>query len=343
MLFIFLLYWSFLSLPVSAITYYNTTTIPTQELVTVYTTVCPETTTLTLTACSNHKCNPTKITVTEPTTLTLTSILCPTTITKGGNDITTIPEPTTSTEEIEVTRFQVIDYTTVCPESTILTITRCSNERCHPSVTTIKESGTYTFTGKIIISTTVFTTETPTPTATTVTTICTSEYVIGGKPTTYTTTENGIITLTNGGFTTYTTYLTTETIEYGKPTTSTYTVYYPTTTIEVTTFHDYVTTFPKPTEVIIQTCNECHPTTIYATKSQVLSFETAIISLEGISQVPVVHTSTIVNEYPSNEPIAESTTETQAPSGVISIAGGKALGLESYLLGLAIFIVNLFV
>lgn len=51
--------------------HYNATT-STGVTVTGYTTYCPEATTVTITTCSQHKCAPTEITVTGPSTITVT-------------------------------------------------------------------------------------------------------------------------------------------------------------------------------------------------------------------------------------------------------------------------------
>lgn len=62
--------------------YHNTTTKYTT--VTDYTTYCPESTTITVTTCADHKCGPKAITVTKPGTITITeSCVVPVTSTKA--------------------------------------------------------------------------------------------------------------------------------------------------------------------------------------------------------------------------------------------------------------------
>ncbi|KAI5957172.1 hypothetical protein KGF54_000100 [Candida jiufengensis] len=358
--FLFLLYWSFLSVVVSASpSYSNTTVIATQVIETEYVTVCPSTTIITVTHCENSHCTPTTISVSESTTLTLTSILCPTTttITQGGttttnNGITTTAKATTTEEEIEVTRFIVTDYTTICPESTILTITKCSNQLCHPSVTTITESTEVTIIGEVLCSSTVtVTSQEQIPSFDTIVVILTSEQVIGGKTSTITE-ANEVITTIQGGFTTETVYSSTEVIEIGKTVTSTYTSLSQSIITEIQTIEHFTTTFPSATNVIIKTCDACNPTTILATQGQTLSFETVIVSNEVTSFNPVTITTTTTNSpchtcgnsNPSIQPIIGSGSElgsgSSTTNGIITVAGGNLIKIESYFFGLVVLLIS---
>lgn len=62
--------------------YSNETIVTVDVTVTGYTTYCPESTTITVTTCSDHKCAPKEITVTKATTITVTEeCVVPTTVT----------------------------------------------------------------------------------------------------------------------------------------------------------------------------------------------------------------------------------------------------------------------
>ncbi|CAK9437414.1 uncharacterized protein LODBEIA_P17920 [Lodderomyces beijingensis] len=171
---------SLLVLASSAVASYTNSTLTTEYTVTDYTTYCPETTTFTVTKCSQDKCHPSPVTVTSPGTVTVTgTIVCD----------TPPPAVITSTKSSvvggTVTQTTVTDFTTYCPESTVFTVSTCSAGTCKPTTVSVPGKATVTISGEVVCPTTVGGSTTPvvvvsTPSAT---------YV----PTTYTAT----------GFTTY--------------------------------------------------------------------------------------------------------------------------------------------
>lgn len=69
---------------------------------------------------------------------------------------------------VVTTDITVTDYTTYCPASTVVTITKCDQE-CYPTAITVTEATTLTVTGECVVPTTYTSTpaepapETPTP------------------------------------------------------------------------------------------------------------------------------------------------------------------------------------
>lgn len=63
-------------------------------------------------------------------------------------------------DTVITTDITVTDYVTYCPESTVITITKCE-EVCSPTVITVTEATTLTVTGECLVPTTYTTKEEP--------------------------------------------------------------------------------------------------------------------------------------------------------------------------------------
>ncbi|KAM9900252.1 hypothetical protein OXX80_012079 [Metschnikowia pulcherrima] len=92
------------ALSASAMAAYSNATVVTEDVtVTGYTTYCPASTVVTITTCSEHKCAPHTVTVSEATTLTITEeCVVPTTYTTESKTVTShtstkAPSSTTAT------------------------------------------------------------------------------------------------------------------------------------------------------------------------------------------------------------------------------------------------------
>ncbi|KAI5970701.1 hypothetical protein CANMA_000292 [Candida margitis] len=170
--------------------YSNTSVIHTQIVVTDYTTFCPEATTFTITKCSDNHCLPTAITVTEPTTVTITDqVLCSTVSTiQPPASATTHETGTVITGENSNTK-KATETTVYTPTTTVVTITTCSNHKCHPTEVTV--TTTPATTPATTPTTTPATTPTTTPATTPTTTSTTAPATTPATtPTTAPTTTN---------------------------------------------------------------------------------------------------------------------------------------------------------
>lgn len=101
----------------------NSTTITTDITVTDYVTYCPETTTVTITKCSDHKCVPIE-TVFTPGTVTITGeCVIPTVITTDVPPHTVLPTTTTATGHEDKTVTECVECeqkpTTEAPQKTL--------------------------------------------------------------------------------------------------------------------------------------------------------------------------------------------------------------------------------
>lgn len=115
---------------------WNHTTTTYWLTTTDYVTYCPEETTVTITTCSDHKCNPEVITVLQETTITVTGECVIGVTTPPAGHVTT-------------------DYVTVCPEATTFTVTTCDeHKKCGAHVVTVEEATTVTVTGECYVPTT---------------------------------------------------------------------------------------------------------------------------------------------------------------------------------------------
>ncbi|KAI5962913.1 hypothetical protein KGF57_001353 [Candida theae] len=144
--------------------YSNFSVIATQVIVTDYTTYCPEATTLTITTCSDNHCLPTRITVTEPSTVTITEeVLCSATSTikppASGSSTTQATGPIITGENTNT--HKGTESTIYVPTTEVVTITSCSNQVCHPTEVKVTTSATLTTTPAITQATTPTTTNTP--------------------------------------------------------------------------------------------------------------------------------------------------------------------------------------
>lgn len=123
--------------------YSNSSVIHTQIVVTDYTTYCPEATTLTITTCSDNRCLPTRITVTEPTTVTITDeVLCSTTSPIQPPQSSTNHETGSIITGEDTNTHKGTESTVYVPSTTVVTITTCSNHKCHPTEVTVTTSAT---------------------------------------------------------------------------------------------------------------------------------------------------------------------------------------------------------
>ena len=77
-----------------------------------------------------------------------------------GSAVAGYTNGTTVTTDVTVT-----DYTTYCPYSTVVTVTKCEQDKCHPTEITVTEATTLTVTGECVVPTT-YTTEVQTKTET---------------------------------------------------------------------------------------------------------------------------------------------------------------------------------
>lgn len=77
-----------------------------------------------------------------------------------GSAVAGYTNGTTVTTDVTVT-----DYTTYCPYSTVVTVTKCEQDKCHPTEITVTEATTLTVTGEFVVPTT-YTTEVQTKTET---------------------------------------------------------------------------------------------------------------------------------------------------------------------------------
>ncbi|EMG48108.1 PGA13 GPI-anchored protein 13 [Candida maltosa Xu316] len=303
--------------------YYSNSTVTVDITTTDFVTTCPYPTTFTISTCSNDVCQPTTVFVTEATTITITGeVICPTV-----EESSVVPS--NSYEEsgsVVTTQITVTDFTTYCPYETTLTITKCENDKCHPTTIPVETATTITITGEVICPTT--------------STISASEEQSSEVEVT-----SGVVTteITVTDYTTYCPYPTTltvstcenevchpTTIEVTTPSTVTVTgtVVCPTTTVETTTkpavsttthevitqssvvttqitTTDFTTYCPSPTTIVVSTCNEdqCHPTTVEITTPSTVvipgtvvhpSTSVVVQTTTSTPQTPVVSTASSV-------------------------------------------------
>lgn len=266
----------------SALAYYgNTTTVALTT--TEFVTTCPYPTTFTVSTCTNDVCQPTVVTVTEETTITIPgTVVCPVVLTPSGSASASASASASSEEEgsVVTTQVTVTDFTTYCPYPTTLTITKCENNECHPTTIPVETATTVTVTGEVICPTTTstspkessseaassevittqvtvtdYTTYCPLPTTIVVST-CDEDKC---HPTTIEVTTPSTVVVPGTVVCPTTSVATPSQSEVAtKPTTISSVV-----TTGVTTT-DYTTYCPSPTTIVVSTCDEekCHPTTI---------------------------------------------------------------------------------
>ena len=266
----------------SALAYYgNTTTVALTT--TEFVTTCPYPTTFTVSTCTNDVCQPTVVTVTEETTITIPgTVVCPVVLTPSGSASASASAGASSEEEgsVVTTQVTVTDFTTYCPYPTTLTITKCKNNECHPTTIPVETATTVTVTGEVICPTTTstspkessseaassevittqvtvtdYTTYCPLPTTIVVST-CNEDKC---HPTTIEVTTPSTVVVPGTVVCPTTSVATPSQSEVAtKPTTISSVV-----TTGVTTT-DYTTYCPSPTTIVVSTCDEekCHPTTI---------------------------------------------------------------------------------
>ena len=266
----------------SALAYYgNTTTVALTT--TEFVTTCPYPTTFTVSTCTNDVCQPTVVTVTEETTITIPgTVVCPVVLTPSGSASASASASASSEEEgsVVTTQVTVTDFTTYCPYPTTLTITKCENNECHPTTIPVETATTVTVTGEVICPTTTstspkessseaassevittqvtvtdYTTYRPLPTTIVVST-CNEDKC---HPTTIEVTTPSTVVVPGTVVCPTTSVATPSQSEVAtKPTTISSVV-----TTGVTTT-DYTTYCPSPTTIVVSTCDEekCHPTTI---------------------------------------------------------------------------------
>lgn len=266
----------------SALAYYgNTTTVALTT--TEFVTTCPYPTTFTVSTCTNDVCQPTVVTVTEETTITIPgTVVCPVVLTPSGSASASASASASSEEEgsVVTTQVTVTDFTTYCPYPTTLTITKCENNEYHPTTIPVETATTVTVTGEVICPTTTstspkessseaassevittqvtvtdYTTYCPLPTTIVVST-CNEDKC---HPTTIEVTTPSTVVVPGTVVCPTTSVATPSQSEVAtKPTTISSVV-----TTGVTTT-DYTTYCPSPTTIVVSTCDEekCHPTTI---------------------------------------------------------------------------------
>ncbi|KAI3402288.2 hypothetical protein KGF56_004858 [Candida oxycetoniae] len=220
--------------------------------VTDYTTYCPESTVFTVTKCNNGLCHPSPITVTEPTTVTVT-----------GEIVCSTPPPEKTLSTTTYTKQAIIggttvyltktDYTTYCPESTVLTLTKCVNHQCTPTQISVSSAQTITVTGEVIVET-----------------------VTGGDVITHATTITSVVVPTPIAETkVYTTK--SQSVHTSTITQTGYTTYCPLPTVLTLTTCDY---------------KECHPTTYSATGGETVTLSNTVLQTTlSSSEVEVTVTS----------------------------------------------------
>ncbi|KAF7999051.1 hypothetical protein HF325_006583 [Metschnikowia pulcherrima] len=115
-----------------------------------YTTYCPHSTVLTITTCKKHVCGPTLISVSEPTSITLTED-CLVEETHTPDEHVTGPAPPVT----KVVEYTVTDYATYCPKPTVLTYTKYIKHKRIPVAYTVTAPSTITITGTCILASTI--------------------------------------------------------------------------------------------------------------------------------------------------------------------------------------------
>ena len=266
----------------SALAYYgNTTTVALTT--TEFVTTCPYPTTFTVSTCTNDVCQPTVVTVTEETTITIPgTVVCPVVLTPSGSASASASASASSEEEgsVVTTQVTVTDFTTYCPYPTTLTITKCENNECHPTTIPVETATTVTVTGEVICPTTTSTSPKESSSEAASSEVITTQVTVTDY-TTYCPLPTTIVVSTCNEDKCHPT-----TIEVTTPSTVVVpgTVVCPTTSVatpsqsEATsqpttissvvttgvTTTDYTTYCPSPTTIVVSTCDEekCHPTTI---------------------------------------------------------------------------------
>ncbi|EEQ43885.1 conserved hypothetical protein [Candida albicans WO-1] len=265
----------------SALAYYgNTTTVALTT--TEFVTTCPYPTTFTVSTCTNDVCQPTVVTVTEETTITIPgTVVCPVVSTPSGSASASASASASSEEgSVVTTQVTVTDFTTYCPYPTTLTITKCENNKCHPTTIPVETATTVTVTGEVICPTTTSTSPKESSSEAASSEVITTQVTVTDY-TTYCPLPTTIVVSTCNEDKCHPT-----TIEVTTPSTVVVpgTVVCPTTSVatpsqsEATsqpttissvvttgvTTTDYTTYCPSPTTIVVSTCNEekCHPTTI---------------------------------------------------------------------------------
>lgn len=328
----------------SALAYYgNTTTVALTT--TEFVTTCPYPTTFTVSTCTNDVCQPTVVTVTEETTITIPgTVVCPVVLTPSGSASASASAGASSEEEgsVVTTQVTVTDFTTYCPYPTTLTITKCENNECHPTTIPVETATTVTVTGEVICPTTTSTSPKESSSEAASSEVITTQVTVTDY-TTYCPLPTTIVVSTCDEEKCHPT-----TIEVSTPTTVVVpgTVVHPSTSAtiitttaeqppaspEVSTIESVVTTpatltgyttyCPEPTTIVLTTCSDdqCKPHTVSATGGETVSIPATIV-------VPSSHTTQVeITVSSASVPASEKPT---TPVTVAAVSSSPAVSTET--------------
>ncbi|KGU01565.1 hypothetical protein MEM_06167 [Candida albicans L26] len=328
----------------SALAYYgNTTTVALTT--TEFVTTCPYPTTFTVSTCTNDVCQPTVVTVTEETTITIPgTVVCPVVSTPSGSASASASAGASSEEEgsVVTTQVTVTDFTTYCPYPTTLTITKCENNECHPTTIPVETATTVTVTGEVICPTTTSTSPKESSSEAASSEVITTQVTVTDY-TTYCPLPTTIVVSTCDEEKCHPT-----TIEVSTPTTVVVpgTVVHPSTSAtiitttaeqppaspEVSTIESVVTTpatltgyttyCPEPTTIVLTTCSDdqCKPHTVSATGGETVSIPATIV-------VPSSHTTQVeITVSSASVPASEKPT---TPVTVAAVSSSPAVSTET--------------
>lgn len=328
----------------SALAYYgNTTTVALTT--TEFVTTCPYPTTFTVSSCTNDVCQPTVVTVTEETTITIPgTVVCPVVLTPSGSASASASAGASSEEEgsVVTTQVTVTDFTTYCPYPTTLTITKCENNECHPTTIPVETATTVTVTGEVICPTTTSTSPKESSSEAASSEVITTQVTVTDY-TTYCPLPTTIVVSTCDEEKCHPT-----TIEVSTPTTVVVpgTVVHPSTSAtiitttaeqppaspEVSTIESVVTTpatltgyttyCPEPTTIVLTTCSDdqCKPHTVSATGGETVSIPATIV-------VPSSHTTQVeITVSSASVPASEKPT---TPVTVAAVSSSPAVSTET--------------
>ena len=346
----------------SALAYYgNTTTVALTT--TEFVTTCPYPTTFTVSTCTNDVCQPTVVTVTEETTITIPgTVVCPVVLTPSGSASASASAGASSEEEgsVVTTQVTVTDFTTYCPYPTTLTITKCENNECHPTTIPVETATTVTVTGEVICPTTTSTSPKESSSEAASSEVITTQVTVTDY-TTYCPLPTTIVVSTCDEdkchpttieVTTPSTVVVPGTVVH--PSTSatiiTTTAEQPPASPEVSTIESVVTTpatltgyttyCPEPTTIVLTTCSDdqCKPHTVSATGGETVSIPaTIVVPSSHTTQVEITVSSASVpaSEKPTtpvtvaavSSSLAVSTETPSLVTPAISIAGAAAVNV----------------
>ena len=328
----------------SALAYYgNTTTVALTT--TEFVTTCPYPTTFTVSTCTNDVCQPTVVTVTEETTITIPgTVVCPVVLTPSGSASASASASASSEEEgsVVTTQVTVTDFTTYCPYPTTLTITKCENNECHPTTIPVETATTVTVTGEVICPTTTSTSPKESSSEAASSEVITTQVTVTDY-TTYCPLPTTIVVSTCNEdkchpttieVTTPSTVVVPGTVVH--PSTSatiiTTTAEQPPASPEVSTIESVVTTpatltgyttyCPEPTTIVLTTCSDdqCKPHTVSATGGETVSIPATIV-------VPSSHTTQVeITVSSASVPASEKPT---TPVTVAAVSSSPAVSTET--------------